>query len=167
MNVRTHGKSNKVTISAYEGGWIWRTGGKSRMGGRIFTIYLLILFWSFLKFLMEIFFFYVYLFMYLFLSAWVFVAVHGPSRGYSLVAVPGFSLRWLLLLQSTGSRVWAQQLWCTGLVTLWHMGIFLDRDQTYVPCIGRRILNHWSTREVLFWFLKHLNVSTGQVLKIK
>ena len=23
------------------------------------------------------------------------------------------------------------------------------REQTYVPCIGRQILNHWTTREVL------------------
>ena len=23
------------------------------------------------------------------------------------------------------------------------------RDRTHVPCIGRRILNHWTTREVL------------------
>ena len=25
----------------------------------------------------------------------------------------------------------------------------LTRDQTCVPCVGRRILNHWTTREVL------------------
>ena len=24
----------------------------------------------------------------------------------------------------------------------------LTRDQTHVPCIGRQILNHWTTREV-------------------
>ena len=24
----------------------------------------------------------------------------------------------------------------------------LTRDQTHVPCVGRRILNHWTTREV-------------------
>ena len=40
---------------------------------------------------------------------WVFVAVHGlslvaASRGYSLLRCEGFSLQWLLLLQSTGSR---------------------------------------------------------------
>ena len=43
---------------------------------------------------------------------WVFVAVHGlslvaASRGYSSLRCAGFSLRWLLLLQSMGSR-------CTG-----------------------------------------------------
>ena len=41
---------------------------------------------------------------------WVFVAVHGlslvvASRGYSSLWCAGFSLWWLLLLRSTGSRV--------------------------------------------------------------
>ena len=49
-----------------------------------------------------------YLFIYLWLS-WVFVAVHGlslvvASGGYSSLRCAGFSLRWLLLLRSTGSR---------------------------------------------------------------
>ena len=40
---------------------------------------------------------------------WVFVAVHGLSLvsargGYSSLRCSGFSLQWLLLLQSTGSR---------------------------------------------------------------
>ena len=40
---------------------------------------------------------------------WVFVAVHGlslvvASGGCSSLQCAGFSLRWLLLLQSTGSR---------------------------------------------------------------
>ena len=40
---------------------------------------------------------------------WVFVAVCGlplvaATRGYSLLWCAGFSLSWLLLLQSTGSR---------------------------------------------------------------
>ena len=52
-------------------------------------------------------FYFIYLFIYLFILFyfwlhWVFVA----ARGLSLVAVSGgySSLRWLLLLQSTGSR---------------------------------------------------------------
>ena len=49
-----------------------------------------------------------YLFIYFWLS-WVFVAVHGlslvaVSGGYSLLRCAVFSLQWLLLLQSTGSR---------------------------------------------------------------
>ena len=44
------------------------------------------------------------------------------SRGYFSLQCAGFSLQWLLLLQSTGSRhtgfnscsMWAQQLWLSG-----------------------------------------------------
>ena len=51
---------------------------------------------------------FIYLFMYLWLR-WVFVAACGlslvaASRGYSSLRCAGFSLQWLLLLQSTGSR---------------------------------------------------------------
>ena len=31
---------------------------------------------------------------------------------------------------------------------MWHVGSCWTRDQTRVRCIGRRILNHWTTREV-------------------
>ena len=86
------------------------------------------------------------LFIYFWLH-WVFVAACGlslvaVSRGCSLLQCAGFSLQWLLLLQSTGSRhtgfsscgtraqqLWfqgsraqAQQLWHTGLVALRHVG---------------------------------------------
>ena len=49
-----------------------------------------------------------YLFIYFWLR-WVFVAAHGlslvvASGGYSSLWCVGFSLQWLLLLQSTGSR---------------------------------------------------------------
>ena len=91
------------------------------------------------------------------------------SGGYSLLWCVGFSLQWLLLLRSTvsrstgfsscgtraqqlwlvGSRAQAQQLWCTGLVAPRHVGSSWARARTCVPCIGRRILNHCATREVL------------------
>ena len=49
-----------------------------------------------------------YLFIYFWLH-WVFVVARGlslvvESRGYSLLRSAGFSLRWLLLLRSTGFR---------------------------------------------------------------
>ena len=36
-----------------------------------------------------------------------------------------------------------------GLVALWHVKSSQNRDRTHVPCIGRRILNHWTTRDIL------------------
>ena len=117
-----------------------------------------------------------FIFIYLFFKIyfwlhWVFVA----ACRLSLVVSMGFSLWWLLLLRSTGSRctgfsscgtwaqqLWlrgsraqAQQLWLTGLVALQHVGSSQTRAQTRVPCIGRRILNRCATREAhgcLFYF---------------
>ena len=119
----------------------------------------------------------IYLFIYLCLR-WVFVAVRrlslvAVSRGYSSLQCAGFSLQWLLLLWITGSRcagfsscgtwaqqlwlagsrVQAQQLWCTGLVVWRHVGSSRTRARTRVPCIGRQILNHCATREVLLHLL--------------
>ena len=96
----------------------------------------------------------------------------AASGGYSLLRCVGFSLWWLLLLRSTGSRrpgfsscgarasvVAARglSLWHTGLVAPWHVGPSRTTDWTRVPCIGRRIFNHCATREVphisFFFFL--------------
>ena len=80
------------------------------------------------------------------------------ARAFLQLQCTGSSLQWLLLLQSTGSRVhklnncgtWAQslwllgsrtqiqQLWSSGSVALWHVGSSQTRDRTYVSCIGRR-----------------------------
>ena len=49
-----------------------------------------------------------------------------------------------------GSRAQAQQLWHTGLVAPQHVGSSQTGAQTHVPCIGRQILNHCATREVLY-----------------
>ena len=73
----------------------------------------------------------------------------------SLLWCTGFSLWWLLLLQSTGCRsagfsscgTWAQYLWRTGLAAPWHVGSSWTRARTRVPCIGRLIPNHCTTRE--------------------
>ena len=70
----------------------------------------------------------------------------------------GFSLQWLFLLWSTGSRL--QQLWltgsrvlaqlsCTGLVAPRHVGFSWTRDRAGVPYISRQIPNHWTTRKAL------------------
>ena len=36
-----------------------------------------------------------------------------------------------------------------GLIAPQHVGSSWTKDRTCVPCIGRRILNHWTTREAL------------------
>ena len=48
-----------------------------------------------------------------------------------------------------GSRAQARQPWHTGLVAPRPVGFSRTRARTHVPCIGRQILNHWTTREVL------------------
>ena len=43
---------------------------------------------------------------------------------------------------------WLLSLWITGLPALQHVGSPRTMDQTRVRCIGRQILNHWSSWEV-------------------
>ena len=50
-----------------------------------------------------------------------------------------------------GAQVLAHRLlwlWHMGLVALRHVGSPQTRDRTHFPCVGRWILNHWTTREV-------------------
>ena len=50
-----------------------------------------------------------------------------------------------------------------GLVAPRHVGASRTRDQTRVPCIGRRILNHCTTREVpkvVHWLIRHQQKAT-------
>ena len=44
-------------------------------------------------------------------------------------------------------------MWRTGLVAPRHVGSSRTRARTRVPCIGRWILNHCATREILACFL--------------
>ena len=55
-----------------------------------------------------------------------------------------------LVVHGLSSGTQAQQLWHPGLAAsgMWDPSS-LTRDWTHAPCIGRRILNHWTTREVL------------------
>ena len=127
---------------------LWLKGNKHPY----FGLYLSRL-WFFLKINLFILFIYFWL-------RWVFGAACGlslvaASGGYSSLQYAGFSLRWLLLLWSTGSRhagfsscsMQAQQLWRMGLVAPWHVGSSRTRARTRVPCIDRRILNNCATRE--------------------
>ena len=107
---------------------------------------------------------FIYFIYFYFWLHWVFVAacrfsLVAVSGGYSSLRCASFSLQWLLLLQNTGSRaqaqqLWlmgsraqAQQLWRIGLVAPWHVGSSQTRARTGVPCIVRWILNHCATKE--------------------
>ena len=51
----------------------------------------------------------------------------------------------------------AQWLWCLGLVAVPHAGSSWTSEQTPVPCIGRQILNLWTSRKrLLNWVLSRL-----------
>ena len=49
-------------------------------------------------------------------------------------------------------------MWCKGLAALRHVGSSWTRDQIGVPCTGRWILNHWTTREVPSLLFKNKNL---------
>ena len=125
----------------------------------------------------HIFFFLINIFIYFWLR-WVFVAACGLSlveatRGYSSLGCVGFSLRWLLSLQSTGSRhvgfsscgtqaqqLWlvgskaqAQQLWLTGLVAPRQVGSSQTRAQTRVPALAGGFLTTVPPGKFLSFFL--------------
>ena len=57
----------------------------------------------------------------------------------SVVVVRGHS--------SCGLRALVHWLWRTGLVARWHVESSWTRAWTRVPCIGRQILNHCTSRE--------------------
>ena len=76
---------------------------------------------------------FIYLFILNFWLRWVFVAARGlslgaVSGGYSSLRCTGFSLQWLLLLQSTGSS-------CAGSVVVMH-GLNLLRSMWDLPPPG-------------------------------
>ena len=67
---------------------------------------------------------------------WVLVVAHRilvVLSVFSLVEVHGLS-----------------ELWLLGLVVLSHVESSPTSDWTHIPCIGKWILNHWTTREVSF-----------------
>ena len=106
-----------------------------------------------------------FIYFYLFLLRWVSIAVWGfppvPVRGcYPVVAfrllITVVSLIFTHRLQAQGlssCSSWALEhwlsMWCMGLVAQKHVASSWTRDWTRVPCIGRWILNHCTTREVL------------------
>ena len=89
---------------------------------------------------------------------WVFVAACRLSlvvagRGYSSLQTLGFSLRWLLLLRSTGSGAQAlghglNSSGAPALVGPQCVKSSWTRNHISVPCTGRQILAYYTAREV-------------------
>ena len=81
----------------------------------------------------------------------LFVVVHGLLIAVtSLVVEHGLwvcRLQWLWVTGS-GAQAW-WWLWCMGLAAPQHVGSSQARAWAHVPCIGRQILGHCATREVL------------------
>ena len=95
-------------------------------GRERFPLLFLISFYSILKFL----------FIYFWLH-WVFIAAHGlslvaSSKGYSSLWCVGYSLLWLLLSRSTGSRYAGSVVVVQGLSCSAACGIFPDQGSN--PC---------------------------------
>ena len=95
------------------------------------------------------------------------------EQGSSLLRCADFSLWWLFLLWSTGSRflgcsicnTQAPRLWPTGLVASWHVESSQTRDQTRVARTGMRFLIHCATREVLQAFgLANSNLNIKHII---
>ena len=80
-------------------------------------------------------------------SSRVFVAAHGLS--FSQFYCAGFSLQWILLLQSTGSRLRASVVLAHSPAAPQPAESFWTRDGLCVLCTGMWILIHSATREVL------------------
>ena len=56
---------------------------------------------------------------------------------------------WQNLSQCCTTKPVTMQAQGPVLVALWHVRSSWTRDWTHVPCIGRWMVNHWTTREVL------------------
>lgn len=70
---------------------------------------------------------------------------------------------WLLLLQAQAQAHELQSLWAMGLVVPQTCGSSLDQGLNLVPCTGRHIPIHCTTREVLTPALFPKSMSCGEV----
>ena len=53
-----------------------------------------------------------------------------------------------LLILVASLVAWSQLVWLMGLIAPGNLGSSWTRDRTCVPCTGRWILLHWTTRDV-------------------
>ena len=88
------------------------------------------------------------------------------KQGLLFVAVLGLLIVEASLIAAHGSRLMgfssfrmqAQQLLRTSLVAPWQVEFSWNRDRACVLCIGKQVLNHWTTREVpQGGFLNHVS----------
>ena len=68
-------------------------------------------------------------------------------RGYPLVAICRLLIVVTSLLEHRLLQLWPMQ----GLAALQHLESSQTRDQTHLPCTGRWIPNHRTTRNVPNW----------------
>ena len=113
--------------------------------------------WTSREFLKLYFFFLIFIFIYLFIL-FIYGCV-GSSllcEGFPQLRQAGATLhcgaqashyRGLSRCRAQAPDAQAQQLWLTGPVAPRHVGSSQTRARTHVPCIGRQILNHCTTRE--------------------
>ena len=92
------------------------------------------------------------------------------SRGSSSLSCGGFSCgaralgEWASAAVSRGSILGSVTLWCADSVALQHVGSSRTRSRTRVPCIDRRILNHWTTRDVHKWLFTFMMIISSRFL---
>ena len=92
--------------------------------------------------------------MHYFWLRWVFVATRGLSsscgkQGLLFFAVWGLLIVVASLVAKHGLYSMDSVAVVHGLSCPQHVDSSQTRDRTCVLCIGRQILNHWTTREVL------------------
>ena len=85
---------------------------------------------------------------------WIFVArcrlsLVSVSWDHSPVAVHQLLIVVASVVRENGFRSTVSGVVPRDLAALWHVGSSRTRDPTCVSCIGRWILNYWTTREVL------------------
>ena len=70
------------------------------------------------------------------------------TEGSSLVVVLRLLIAVTSLVVGPGLYIAGTAIWHMGLGAPRHVGSSRARDQTHVPCAGRRTPSHWTTREV-------------------
>ena len=85
-------------------------------------------------------------------------------QNYKIINLQGFKIFYFIFILAALSLRCGKQseLPCR----MWDLSS-PSRNQTYVPCIGRRILNHWTTKEVPkfdFFMLLHLWLFVREVM---